>query len=120
MNWRAAGCAVLAAAVFVGLGVWALLLALGRPGCPTTLVWGDRVYQSVGNPTELPVVGSGEPVKLGTTLVVALSRDIYGPEGSTPSEDADDRPDEIALDCGDGTFVSYRFATTLPTVLPSP
>lgn len=120
MSWRAIGCAVLAAAVFIGLGIWALQMALGRPGCPPTLRWGDRVYTAVSEPTELPALGSGEPVRLGTTLVGVLSREVYGPAGSVPSLDVEDRPDEVALECGDGTFVTYEFTSLLPTASPSP
>lgn len=118
MNWRAVGCAVLAAAVFIGIGVWGLQMAMGRPGCPPSLQWGDRLYAAVGEPTATPVVGSGEPVRLGTTLVGALTREVYGPEGSSPSPSAGDRPDEIALECGNGTFVTYRFTSVLPTRSP--
>jgi hypothetical protein len=120
VNWRAVGCAVLAAAVFVGLGLWSLQMAIGRPGCPETLLWGDRVYTAVGDPTALPVVGSEEPVRLGTILVGVVSRQVYGPSGSAPSPSAEDRPGEIALECGDGTFVSYRFTSVVPTARPSP
>ena len=120
MNWRAVGCAVLAAAVFVGLGLWSLQMAIGRPGCPETLLWGDRVYTAAGDPTASPVVGSGEPVPLGTTLVGIVSREVYGPPGSAPSPTSEDRPDEIGLECGDGTFVSYEFTSVAPTTLPSP
>lgn len=120
MNWRAVGCAVLAAAVFVGLGLWSLQMAIGRPGCPETLVWGDRVYTAAGDATELPVVGSGEPVPLGATLVGVVSREVYGPPGSAPSPIAEARPDEIALECGDGTFLSYAFTSVVPTARPSP
>jgi hypothetical protein len=120
MSWRAVGCAVLAAAVFVGLGLWALQLALGRPGCPQTLLWGDRIYTSAAAPAASPEAGDGEPVRLGTILVGALSREVYGPEGSSPSLDDTDRPDEVALDCGDGTFVTYRFTSQVPTAPPSP
>lgn len=120
MSWRAAGCAVLAAAVFVGLGVWALQLAMGRPGCPQTLFWDDRIYSSVGEPAASPALGNGEPVRLGTTLVGALSREVYGPEGSEPSLDPAHRPDQIALACGNDTFVTYRFTSTVPTARPSP
>jgi hypothetical protein len=120
VNWRLVGCGALAAAVFIGLGLWSLQLALGRPGCPSTLLWGDRSYSASGEPRESPVVGSGEPVKLGTTLVGALSRDLYGPAGSAPSPNAEDRPEVISLDCGDGTFLTYEFTSVLPTALPSP
>ncbi|MGH2462673.1 MAG: hypothetical protein ACRDFZ_03480 [Candidatus Limnocylindria bacterium] len=120
MNWRAVGCAVLAAALFVGLGLWALQMAIGRPGCPPTLRWGDRVYSASGSPGPSPVVASGEPVRLGTTFVGAVTREVFGPAGSAPSPEGEDRPDEIALDCGDSTFVTYRFTSVLPTSGPSP
>ena len=120
MNWRAVGCAALAAAVFVGLGVWSLQMALGKPVCPPALQWSDRVYMAAGPATSEPVAGDGEPVLLGTTLVGTLSRDVYGPEGSAPSHLAEDRPDTIALECGDGTFVTYTFSDVLPTAGPTP
>lgn len=116
MNWRLLGCAVIAAGAFIGLGLLALNMAIGRIGCPSTVVWDSRAYVAVGTPTEDPVVGDGEPVLLGSTLVGALSREVYGPEGST----AADRPEEIALGCGDETFQSYVFSETLPTIGPSP
>jgi hypothetical protein len=120
VNWRLLGCAVLAAAVFIGLGLLALNLAMGRVGCPPTLQWGDRLYDAVGEPTSIPVVGGGEPVLLGSTFVGALTRDVYGPAGSSPSPDAEDRPDEIALSCGNGTFQTYAFSAVIPTARPSP
>jgi len=120
MNWRAVGCAVLAAAIFVGLGLWALQMAIGRPGCPPTLRWGDRLYTASSSPGAIPVVGSGEPIRLGATFVGALTREVFGPAGSSPSPDPEDRPDEIALECGDATFVTYRFTSVLPTNPPSP
>ena len=120
MSWRAIGCAVLAAAAFVGLGLWALQMAIGRPGCPQTLAWDDRIYTPAAAPASSPVLGEGEPVRLGTILVGAVSREVFGPEGSVPSSSASDRPDEVALDCGDGTFVTYRFTSQRSTPAPSP
>jgi hypothetical protein len=111
---------VLAAVVFVGLGVWSLQMALGEPGCPPVLLWGNRQYTATGQPTGDPVVGDGEPVLLGSTLVGAVTREVYGPEGSTPPPDPDDLPDDIALACGDGTYVSYRYSTELPSPVTSP
>jgi hypothetical protein len=107
MNWRALGCALLAAAVFVGLGVWALLLALGRVGCPATVYWGDQPYAAVGEPTSTPDVGGEDPVRIGVTFVGALTRDLYGPEGTSSSADPEDLPEQIALACGDESFQSY-------------
>jgi hypothetical protein len=120
VNWRVLGCGALAAAVFIGLGLWSLQLALGRPGCPPTLLWGDRIYSASGEPEESPVVGSGDPDKLGTILVGPISRVVYGPSGSAPSPNTEDRPDTIALECGDGTFVTYEFTDVVPTARPSP
>jgi hypothetical protein len=107
MNWRLVGCGVVAAAVFVGLGVWALTLAMGRVGCPTTLYWGDATYVAVGEPTATPEVGDGEAVRLGATFVGVLTREVYGPQGTSPTAEPIDRPDRLALDCGDRTFQTY-------------
>lgn len=107
MNWRLVGCGVLAAAVFVGLGVWALTLAMGRVGCPATLYWDDATYVAEGGPTETPEVGDEEAARLGFTFVGVLTREVYGPEGASATAEPDERPDRLALDCGDGTFQSY-------------
>jgi hypothetical protein len=90
-------------------------MAIGRLGCPATLVWDGRAYVAVGTPTDDPVVGDGDPILLGTTLLGALSREVYGPAGSSPS----DRPEVLALGCGDDTFQTYGFSEVLPTPTPS-
>lgn len=107
MNWRTVGCGILAGAVFVGLGVWALMLAMGRVGCPSTLYWDDATYVAVGAPTAAPEVGDAEPVQLGVTFVGVLTRQVYGPEGASPTAEPGERPDQLALECGDGTFQTY-------------
>jgi hypothetical protein len=120
VSWRLLGCGLLAAAVFIGLGLFALSLAIGRLGCPPTVVWGDRVYVAEGEVTPTPVVGEGEPVLLGSTFIGALSREVWGPEGADPSPTAgDELPDEIALSCGDETYQSYVFNSVV-SPLPSP
>ena len=120
MNWRALGCAVLAAVAFVALGLWSLQMALGQPGCPPVLLWGSRQYAAVGPPTPEPVVADGEPVLLGNILVGAVTREVYGPAGSEPAPDVDEAPDDIALACGDGSFVTYRYRSELPGLDVSP
>lgn len=107
MSWRLIGCGVLAAAVFVGLGVWALTLAMGRVGCPATLNWDEQTYVAVGEPTETPSLGEGEPVRLGVTFVGVLTREVYGPEGSSATAEPQDRPEQLALACGDETYQTY-------------
>lgn len=109
MNWRALGCGLLAIVVFVAIGISGTLMALEPAGCPAQLQWVDRTYVAVGPPTDEPVVGSGDPAPLGTTLIGVAGRTVFGPEGSTPSPNGGNRPDEIALDCGDETFVTYRW-----------
>jgi hypothetical protein len=43
-----------------------------------------------------------------------ITRRVYGPPGSSPSTEAEDRPDRIALDCADGTFQAYRWDGSAP------
>jgi hypothetical protein len=108
VNVRLIGCGLVGAAIFVGLGVWALNLAMGRIGCPSTLLyWDDATYVADGEPTSAPEVGDAEAVRLGFTFVGVLTREVYGPEGSSPTAEPGERPDQLALDCGDGTFQTY-------------
>lgn len=110
MNWRAIGCGLLAAGVFVGIGVLGMSLAFSRfDGCPPLVRWADRRYQPSGVPTDMPIFEMpGEPVPLGSTFIGLTTRSVFGPPGSRQSTAASDRPDEIALDCGDGSFQTYR------------
>ncbi|HJT64790.1 MAG TPA: hypothetical protein VJ839_08485 [Candidatus Limnocylindria bacterium] len=107
MSWRLLGCGLLGAVVFVALGIWALTLAMGRIGCPATLNWDDQIYVAVGETTSTPSLGEGEPVQLGVTFVGVLTREVYGPEGSSPTAEPRDRPEQLALACGDETFQTY-------------
>ncbi|HET6380590.1 MAG TPA: hypothetical protein VFH63_06085 [candidate division Zixibacteria bacterium] len=123
MNWRAIGCAVVGIAAFVGLGLFGLSLALSpQAGCPDSLQWADRTYLAIGGPMASPVLSEpGDPSEIGSTFFGPTTRTVYGPPGSTPSERAEDRPDEIALDCGNGTFRAYAWSDTvtpLPTASP--
>jgi hypothetical protein len=115
MNLRAVGCLVVGVAAFVALGVWGLSLALrDAEGCPPSLQWADRSYVSQGTPAPSPDVG-GPAVDIGSTLMGPVSRRAYGPPGSSPSTDAADRPALISLECGDGTYQTYRWATASPS-----
>ena len=115
MNLRAAGCLVVGVAAFIAMGVWGLSLALrDAEGCPPTLQWADRAYVSQGTPAPSPDVG-GPAVDIGSTLMGPVSRQVYGPPGSSPSTDAADRPALIALDCGDGTYQTYRWDSASPS-----
>jgi hypothetical protein len=116
MNWRAIGCIALGSIVFVLIGIVGLNLATSRLGCPDRIQWKDLSYRPVGAPGPSPATGLGTAVKLGSTFVGLTTRDIYGPPGSSPSTSAADRPDVIAMDCGDGTFATYRISGPAPTL----
>jgi hypothetical protein len=119
VNWRAIGCGTIAALVFVGLGIIGLNLASGRVGCPDRIQWRELSYLPSGTPAPTPAFGvAGQPVKLGSSFIGLTTRDIYGPPGSRPSTQAADRPSSIAMDCADGTFLTYRVSGTVPTLSP--
>lgn len=121
MNLRALGCLVVGVAAFVGLGLWGLSLAFqDAEGCPPTLQWSDRTYAPEGTPAPSPALGPGQAVYIGSTFMGPITRRTYGPPGSSPSTDAADRPAQIALECGDGTYQAYRWdgATPAPSATP--
>ena len=121
MNWRAAGCLVVGVGVFVAIGLFGLSLAFrGAEGCPAGLQWADRAYGALGTPAPSPDLGDGDAVPIGSTFMGPITRGVYGPPGSSPSTDAADRPELIALDCGDGTFQAYAWDGITLTPGPSP
>jgi hypothetical protein len=111
MNWRAIGCLVIGAAVFVGIGLLGMSFAFrAQPGCPASLQWADRAYLAQGTPAPSPAFASpGEAVAIGSTFFGLTTRQMYGPPGSSPSTEAEDRPDTVALDCADGTYQTYAW-----------
>ncbi|HEX2193574.1 MAG TPA: hypothetical protein VHK63_01210 [Candidatus Limnocylindria bacterium] len=117
MNPRVIGCAVISVAAFVGMGVLGLSVAFrDAEGCPPSLQWADRAYLAHGQLGPSPDVGGGDASYIGSTFFGPITRRAYGPPGSSPSTDAAARPPIIALDCGDGTFRTYRWrGEPLPT-----
>jgi hypothetical protein len=115
VNWRAIGCGVLAAAIFVGIGLLGMSMAFSRfDGCPPLLRWADRRYEASGSPAEAPRFETpGAPVALGSTFLGLTTRAVFGPPGSSRSTAAADRPNQIALDCGDGSYQTYFLAQIL-------
>jgi hypothetical protein len=118
VSWRAIGCIAVGSVVFILIGVIGLNVASSRLGCPDRLQWRDLSYRPVGTPAPSPSTGSGAAVKLGTTFIGLTTRDVYGPPGSSPSTSAADRPEVIAMDCGDGTFATYRVSGPAATATP--
>lgn len=114
MNWRAIGCGLLAAAVFVGIGLLGMSMAFSRlEGCPERLRWGAEAYLPVGATTERPAfTDGGEPVEIGSTFIGLTTRRVWGPPGSVPISSlgpgmAFEQPQRIVLDCDDGSFQEY-------------
>ena len=121
MNGRAIGCITLGAVIFVLIGIAGINVASSRIGCPDRLQWGDRFYAPLGTPAPSPQVGDGgPPAKLGSTFIGLTTRTIYGPPGALASGATTPRPDQIAMDCGNGGFQTYGKADVAPTVTPSP
>lgn len=121
MNPRAIGCIGAGAIVFILIGILGLNIASSRIGCPDRLQWRDLSYTPTGTPAASPQTGGiGAAVKLGSTFIGLTTRDIYGPPGSGPASSAAERPLTIAMDCGDGTYLTYLQRGVVPTVTPSP
>jgi hypothetical protein len=120
VNGRAIGCIALGAIVFVLIGIAGINVASSRIGCPDRLQWGDRLYAPTGSPAPTPETGeAGTPMKLGSTFIGLTTRSIYGPPGSL-SAGSSARPDQIAMECGNEMFQSYRNAGPAPTATPPP
>jgi hypothetical protein len=111
VNWRAAGCAVLGIAVFLGIGLLGMSIAFRTDaGCTDVLQWDDRVYRAEGTPAPSPAFDQrGDAVEIGSTFFGLTTRRAFGPPGSSPSIEAKDRPRLVALDCANGTFQTYRW-----------
>jgi hypothetical protein len=118
VNVRAVGCIVVGALVFILIGIAGLNLASSRAGCPASIGWLELSYEPAGSPGPSPVAGEGTPVKLGSTFIGLATRSVYGPAGTDPSASGSARPDVIALDCGDGTFQTYRVTKVGPPTSP--
>ena len=121
MNWRAVGCLVIGIAAFVGIGLLGMSVAFrAQPGCPPRLQWDDRSYVAEGTPAPSPAFASpGEAVAIGSTFFGLTTRQMYGPPGSSPSTEAEDRPTTVALDCADGTYQTYTWDGTILTPAPT-
>lgn len=90
---------MLAVVVFVGIGLLGLSMATTRAGCPTRLQWDALSYEGEGTPARSPFAGSES---IGSTFIGLTTRTAFAaPSGSA-------RPERIALECGDGTYQTYR------------
>lgn len=114
MNWRAVGCGTLAAVVFVGIGLLGMSMAFsGIDGCPDRLQWEESSYLPHGEPVASPGFPDGPAVEIGSTFIGLTTRRVWGPPGSLPAGGSGetsglDKPQQLILDCADGTVREYR------------
>lgn len=108
MNRRVLGCGIVGIAAFLALGVLALRMAIPDVGCPERLQWAELTFAADGEPAPAPSLAEGTPVPIGSTFIGLTTRDVYGPPGSRAAASAEERPDVLVLDCGDGSFLAYR------------
>lgn len=110
MNFRAIGCMVIGSLVFIGIGLLGLSMATSRMGCPDRLQWTDTAYLPVNGPTQSPTLtadAGAKPVEIGSTFIGLTTRKVYGPAPIDPADPNAERPSQIALECGDGTYQAY-------------
>lgn len=110
MNWRAIGCGTLAAAVFVGVGVFSVWRAYAPAGCPESLQYEPAPFLSDGAPTAQPTLeGVDEPLEARGQASFGLAAwQVWMPSGEAPIASGEPLPERIVLDCRDGTFQAYR------------
>jgi len=121
MNWRVIGCLGAIFGAFLVVALAGTYLAFrGQEGCPASVQWADRLYQADGSPAPSPAFDlPGEAANIGSTFFGLTTRTVFGPPGSSPSTEAADRPDTIAIDCGNGTYQTYDWDGITRTPLPS-
>jgi hypothetical protein len=108
---RAIGCMTLGAMVFVGIGLLAFSMAARPSGCPEAVQWAELAYRPVGSPAPSPDLGQaggGQPVEIGSTFIGLGTRRVVAAPGTPASPSGEARPAVVALECGDGTWQTYR------------
>ena len=110
MNGRAIGCGMLAAAVFVALGIFGILRASAPAECPDLLPYRPANYEPVGAATSEPTLnGVAGPLEPAGSTSFGLARwEVYVEPGFAPASSAAVLPQRIVLDCGDGSFQAYQ------------
>lgn len=113
MNRRAVGCGTLAAAAFIGVGIFGILRASAPAECPDLLPYQPADYEPVGTATSEPALeGVVEPLEPAGSASFGLARwDVYVQPGFAPASSGELLPQRIVLDCGDGSFQAYQRGT---------
>ena len=103
MTGRAIGCAVIGVVVFVAIGIFGLSRALAPSGCPDRLQYAAEAFLPEGTPSADAAEGK---VEIGSTFIGLTTRAVYAE--TARASGAEELPEVIVLDCGDGTFLTYR------------
>ena len=110
MNGRAIGCGVLAAAVFVAVGIFGILRATAPAECPDVLPYQPADYQPVGPKTSEPSLDgvAGRLERAGITSFGLARWEVHVEPGFAPQASGEALPQRIVLGCGDGSFQAYQ------------
>lgn len=112
VNWRALGCGLLAAAVFVAVGIFGISRALAPAECPDRLPYQPSAYQPIGEPMSSPALpDTGQLVRRGSASFGLAAWSVWTPAGEAPQASGDPLPERIVLECGDGTYRAYARGT---------
>ncbi len=110
MNWRATGCGVLAAAVFLAVAIVAVWRTWAPAGCPDTLNYEPAPFVRDGAASDEPrLPGVDEELRAAGQASFGLAAwPVWVVAADAPTASAAPLPERIVLDCGDGTFQAYR------------
>lgn len=110
MNLRVIGCGALAAAMFVAIGIFAILNASAPAECPDLLPYQPSAYEPVGAPSSEPALeGVVEALEAAGSTSFGLARwEVFVEPGFAPAASGEPLPQRIVLDCGDGSFQAYQ------------
>jgi len=110
VNVRAVGCGALAAAVFIGVGIFGILRAGAPAECPARLPYEPAAFEPVGEATTEPALeGIAGPLDPAGSTSFGLARwEVFVEPGFAPAASGARLPQRIVLDCGDGTFQAYQ------------
>lgn len=110
MNARAIGCGVLAAGVFIAVGILGIMRAGAPAECPDLLPYQPAAYEPVGQKTSEPELeGIPGPLEPAGSTSFGLARwDVYVEPGFVPASSGEPLPQRIVLGCGDGSYQPYQ------------
>lgn len=107
MNRGAIGCGLLAAAIFVGLGLWGIQRAMAPAACPDRLAYEPSSFEPSGPTLSAPVLDGQQLTEAGTVSFGMAAWRVWVEPGRAPTAGGEPLPEVIVLACGDG-YQAYR------------